>query len=276
MSWLGRFRFEGCEYPYVECSSCFSLYAARIPDEAALSRMYGEAYAADAGGGEGVRDPKDPASLIGFLEQLPHGTFIDYGCGDGSLLIRAASLEWSLLGVEFDRHVAIATARRTGLRIHDRSSVASLPDGMADVIHLGDVVEHLTAPAAELRHILRLLKHGGYLVAQGPLEANTNLFTAALKTWKKMAGPSVSNMPPYHLLLATRIGQEALFNRVGLQTRRFEMTEVEWPAPSRLHASDLLNIRSVALFLLRRVSQGCSALRPRAWGNRYFYVGQVV
>ena len=120
------------------------------------------------------------------------------------------------------------------------------------------------------------MKPGGYLVAQGPLEANSNLFTAALKTWKRMAGPSISNMPPYHLLLATRTGQEALFNRVGLQTRRFVMTEVEWPAPSRLHASDFLNIRPLALFFLRRVSQVCSALRPHVWGNRYFYVGQVV
>ena len=274
-SWLGCFRFEGGEYPYVECASCFSLYAARMPDEAELSRMYGVAYAVHAGKGEGLRDPKDPASVVEFLARLPRGTFIDYGCGDGSLLVKTRSLGWKSLGVEFDPEVARQAAHRTGIDIHDRWSVESLADGIADVLHLGDVVEHLTSPATELRRIMRLVRPGGYLVAQGPLEANPNLFTAALKTWKRLAGRSHSDMPPYHVLLATKAGQEALFNRIGLKTERFAITEVEWPAPNRLGVTDLLKLRRVALFLLRRTSQACSRFRQQEWGNRYFYIGQV-
>jgi hypothetical protein len=75
--------------------------------------------------------------------------------------------------------------------------------------------------------------------------------------------------------LATRVGQQALFGRVGLVAKRFSLQEVEWPAPSRLRGVEAINPRAVALFVLRKASQAVSAVRPSTWGNRYFYVGLV-
>ena len=262
-------------YPYVECAGCGSLYASPMPGDQALTRMYGLAYEAEAGGGTRVGDPKDPDSVLALLAGLPTGTFVDYGCGDGALLAKAASAGWNAVGVEFDPEVAASTARRTGLCVHDRATESSLPDAVADVLHLGDVIEHLRTPALELQRIRRLVKRGGHLVAQGPLEANANLFTAALKAWKRASGRAVSNMAPYHVTLATRAGQQALFNRVGLISERFSLQEVEWPAPSRLRPADAMNPRAAALFVLRKASQAMSAVRPSRWGNRYFYVGLV-
>jgi SAM-dependent methyltransferase len=273
-SWLGTLQFDGRMYPYVECVGCRSLYASPMPDEKVLARMYGPVYEVEASGPDHCGDPKDPDSVLGLLAGLTPGTFLDYGCGDGSLLSRVARAGWNAVGVEFDRDVAESTAKRTGLRVHDRASASSLPRGVADVLHLGDVIEHLTAPALEVQRIARLVKSGGYLVAQGPLEANANLFTAALKTWKRASGRTVSNMAPYHVTLATRVGQQALFGRVGLVAKRFSLQEVEWPAPSRLRG-DGINPRAVALFVLRKASQAVSAVRPSKWGNRYFYVGLV-
>jgi SAM-dependent methyltransferase len=247
-----------------------------MPGEATLSRMYGPAYQSEASrGGEGIGDPKDQDSVVALLAKLRPGTFIDYGCGDGSLLTRVAPMGWEVIGVEFDRDVAARTAVRTGMRVCARSSAESLADGAADVLHLGDVIEHLISPAAELRRILRLVKRGGYLVAQGPLEANANLFTTALKTWRRLSVRTVSEMAPYHVMLATRAGQEALFARAGLVSNRFTLSEVEWPAPSRLTRTYARNPRHVALFILRRASRATTSLRPSKWGNRYFYVGRL-
>lgn len=52
---------------------------------------------------------------------------------------------------------------------------------VVDVLHLGDMIEHLTDLEHQFPEILRLIKPGGYLLAQGPLEAGPNLFTSVLK-----------------------------------------------------------------------------------------------
>lgn len=275
-SWLGALRYEGRDFPYAECTSCLSLYADPMPDEATLGRMYGPQYATVADG-PGVTDPKEPQRVAAWLEQHGRGTFIDYGCGAGHLLIEARRAGWEAIGVEFDPGVAGAAARRTGARVADRFTVAELlSQPSADVLHLGDVIEHLTDPAADVRRISGMLKPGGYLLAQGPLEAQPTLFTQALKLTRRLRGAPSSEMPPYHVTLATAAGQQALFRQCGLETVHFEMWEVDWPAPSRLTGAEVFRARSVALFALRRLSQLVSSLQPARWGNRYFYVGRRV
>lgn len=275
-SWLGSLQYDGREYPYAECASCGSLYADPMPDERALARMYGPEYMTAFKDDAGMDDPKEPERVVEWLRGHPAGTFIDYGCGAGRLLSDVARIGWRAVGVEFDPDVAAGAARATGCRVADRFTFDTLrSERPADVLHLGDVIEHLTDPDTEMPRIISLIKPGGFLVAQGPLEANATLFTAVLKAVKRARGRRVSDMAPYHVMLATARGQQAFFARFGLTTTEFSMHEVAWPAPSRLTASDLVKLRSLGLFLLRRVSQLISALRPSAWGNRYFYIGRV-
>ena len=123
--------------------------------------------------------------------------------------------------------------------------------------------------------ILKLIKPGGLLIAQGPLEANTTLFTLLLKMSRRLKRVRTADMAPYHVMLATARGQQAFFRRFKLSPVEFSLHEVAWPAPGVLAARDLMRPRAVGLYTLRKVSQAFSALRPDAWGNRYFYVGRV-
>ena len=91
------------------------------------------------------------------------GTFVDFGCGDGTLLLRARDLGWRPVGVELDETVAARAAARTGLPV--TADLASVGDESVDALHLGDVLEHLTDLDRELPRLLRLLKRGGYLIA---------------------------------------------------------------------------------------------------------------
>lgn len=272
-SWAGITLYAGREFPYVECEACRSLYCEPMPDDETVALMYGPDYGADPEA-ESVAtdDPKEPRRVVELLSLRAPGVFVDYGCRDGALLVEASKLKWRAVGVEIDPRVARETAARTGAQVVTPGD-ALLTDSFADVVHLGDVIEHLTKMNEQLPSVLRLLKPGGLLLAQGPLEANDNLFTAAIRLSRKLGGPRRVETPPRHVLLATSAGQRALFARFGLREVEYRVREVAWPAPSRLSPSDMKDARAVALFALRRCSQALSALRPGAWGNRYFYAG---
>ena len=221
-SWLGALRYAGRLYPYLECVSCRSLYADPMPDEATVARMYGPEYGASFARRDDPDDEKDTERVIAWLGKRPSGAFIDYGCGDGRLLEHAARIGWRACGVEFDPAVAAETARRTGTAVVDRTALDRLrAECPADVLHLGDVIEHLTNADTEMPRILGLLRPGGYLIAQGPLEANATLFTAALKCARRLRGSPPAAMPPYHVMLATADGQRRFFERFGLREIEF-------------------------------------------------------
>jgi SAM-dependent methyltransferase len=272
-SWVGSTFYHDREFTYVECLSCRSLYCDPMPDAETLSRMYGPDYATSFQDDPTIDDPKEAMRVVRWLGQgAGGGTFIDYGCGTGTLLIEAAKLNWQAVGVEFDDEVAKAVEQRTGARV--LSDPAELADGAADVLHLGDVIEHLTEVNRLMPEILRLVKPGGLLLAQGPLENNATLFTMMLRLAKSVRGARRTEMAPYHVMLATAPGQRRLFERFGLKELEYTVREVAWPAPSRLSLSDLKHPRVVGLFTVRRLSQAVTAIRPRRWGNRYFYAGR--
>jgi SAM-dependent methyltransferase len=272
-SWIGSTFYRGREFPYVQCLSCHSLYCDPMPDEEMLVQMYGPDYATSFMEDPGVDDPKEALRVVRWLQKgTDGGTFIDYGCGAGSLLLEAAKLNWRPIGVELDSEVANRVEKETGARVVSRP--AELEDGLADVLHLGDVIEHLTEVNRLMPEILRLIKPGGLLLAQGPLENNTTLFTIMLRLAKSVRRGRRTEMAPYHVMLATAHGQRTLFGRFGLEELEYTVHEVAWPAPNRLSFSDLKDARAVGLFTARRLSQVVSALRPGRWGNRYFYAGR--
>jgi SAM-dependent methyltransferase len=241
-----------------------------MPDAETLAQMYGPDYDRFLSVEESMSGESE---IIRWLSQNKAGTFIDYGCGAGRLLREAAKEGWKAIGVELDQRVADKYG--AGGKVFIVTDPAKLgADHKADVFHLGDVIEHLTDPDAQIPRILGLLKKGGTLLAQGPLEANPNLFLTAVRWARHLRGRRVLEAPPYHVIQATAEGQREFFRRFRLTELAFSVSEVSWPAPGRLAVGDLLNPRALALFSIRRVSQFVSFLRPGALGNRYFYVGR--
>lgn len=269
-SWLGGIRYEAREYRYLECRHCQSLFCDPMPDDDTLAGMYGTAYRQ---GSDEVADPKDHDRVRMWLVDRSPGVFVDYGCGSGELLGAAAAAGWEAIGVELDGEVARGTQARTGVTVVTEPT--RLGRGVADVLHLGDVIEHLTRMDEQMPEILRLLKPGACLIAQGPLEANPNLFLGLVRLVRRIKRARPIEMAPYHVSLATAMGQRQLFGRFGLHELEFRVTEVSWPAPERLGFADLWAPRRAVLFAGRCVSQWVSRLRPQQWGNRYFYVGRA-
>jgi SAM-dependent methyltransferase len=238
-----------------------------MPDANTVARIYGPSYAQDVAGSDSP-DPKNPQALTNYLRTRSAGIFVDYGCGDGKLLVAAREMGWRTMGVELSSDVARITQQRTGIAV----CTPNAPEltGMADVLHMGDVIEHLTDFDQQLANVRRILKLRGVFVAQGPLENNCNVFHAAVRVVRRFR-KRVTKMAPYHTILATSKGQRALFNRMGLNEILYTVTEVTWPAPAQFFSGT----RGMILYLLRRISQAVSTAYGGELGNRYFYVGNL-
>jgi len=273
-SWLGEIFYEGYVFPYLECLSCKSLFCDPMPSDEMVNKIYGTAYQGALPEDPAENEPGDPVRVIQWLRRQPSaGTFIDYGCRDGMLLLQAKELKWQAIGIEINSDVAKATEKRIGVPVVQPDSPL-LSGQLADVLHLGDVIEHLTKIEVQMPQILRRIKPGGLLIAQGPLEANNNLFTLAIRGSRLLRRSKVIRTSPEHVILATSKGQRSLFSRFGLKEIEYILNEVAWPAPSKIPRREELSVRSLTLYTLRRLSQIATQLHPDSWGNRYFYVGQ--
>lgn len=273
-SWLGEISYNGHLFPYLECVACKSLFCHPMPSHEMVNKIYDTAYRGALSENPAENEPGEPDRVIQWLRKQPSpGTFIDYGCREGTLLVEARRLKWQAIGVEININVARATEKRIGGRVVQPGSPRLTPH-LADVLHLGDVIEHLTEIEEQMPYILGIIKPGGLLIAQGPLEANSNLFTMAIRGSRMLRRSKVIHTSPEHVILATSKGQKALFSRLGLKEIEYRLSEVAWPAPRRVPGGEEMNTRAVILYGLRRLSQLATRLRPDSWGNRYFYVGQ--
>ena len=248
-----------------------------MPGPALVAEMYGRDYLDHLSDIYGEDAERVPEPTLRELKAYAPGTFLDYGCGRGELLERAAEAGWRTVGVEFDERLAKDVAARIVTTVITPTEALRDFSAAADVIHLGDVVEHLTDPLTQLSEILRLLKPGGALIAVGPLEGNRNLFWLGLGAWRRLRGSPQADMPPWHVTLATASGQLRLFARANLMPVKFVVDEAWWPAPARLDRAVLASPRALALHGLRGVSRAASrTMSHRRWGNRYVYVGTLI
>jgi SAM-dependent methyltransferase len=265
-SWLGRTHWEGNTYEYLKCNGCRSLFCSPMPDGQAVAKMYGPNYVRDVGNGRTEAQDDHVEQVVRFLSNRP-GLLVDYGCRDGILLSAVRAAGWRTMGVELDPQVAAETEQATGIPI--RTPGQPELTHAADVLHLGDVIEHLTEMDRQFPEALRILKPGGILIAQGPLQNAPNLFTLVLRVARRLR-QRITNMAPTHVILATSKGQRALFARMGLKELQYTVTEEMWPAPPRLFTG----LRGTSLYVLRRISQAVTAVWNRELGNRYFYAGR--
>lgn len=114
--------------------------------------------------------PKRP----GLLRQAarPGERVLDVGCLGGALLERVAEDCW-VVGLDVIPD-ALGHARERGLEVVQADASAGLPfrDNCFDLVHAGEVLEHLFDPLALLRELHRVTRPGGRLVGTVPNVAN--------------------------------------------------------------------------------------------------------
>ena len=177
------------------------------------------------------------AAAILLMQYAPLGaTVLDYGCGFGHFLRAVKSVGIRAVGVEFDAEAASLAQLSTGcdvLTVSDFFNQSGTP--IFDVIHMGDVLEHLPEPAETLSKLLAFLKPGGLLFVEGPLELNPSpVYWAArlFGTLKHFLYPRfIGKGKPTHLFLTGQQQQLNFFHRVdpNLKQVYWEIYDTGWP-----------------------------------------------
>lgn len=212
-------------FAYVFCGECGSLYNSPRPTPDLIDRYYREApsvkfwatdfyKATEASRRESIFAPR--AGHLGRLARdygLEGGSFLDLGCGYGTLLeeIGKTNAFSQVRGVDCSPDLA-AVSRGKGFAVTEKN-VENLEasDGLVDLAASFEVLEHLFEPVAFLRGAGQVLREGGLLLLT---TLTCDGFDIRLLGWRSKAA-----QPPYHLNLLSRRGVELLLERAGFQVR---------------------------------------------------------
>jgi 2-polyprenyl-3-methyl-5-hydroxy-6-metoxy-1,4-benzoquinol methylase len=155
----------GVHPPIVRCNVCGLVYANPRWDSSLVNESYSV-----------VEDPtyveEREGRVLTFSRNLapfenllapnsPTRRLLDVGCHIGVMIELAQARGWEAWGVEPSLWAA-EQARARGLHVVTGTlATAPIPENYFDVVTMWDVIEHLTDPAAEIRHVHRVLKPGG-------------------------------------------------------------------------------------------------------------------
>jgi 2-polyprenyl-3-methyl-5-hydroxy-6-metoxy-1,4-benzoquinol methylase len=229
--------FADLVFRYHRCGKCRTVFVDPIPDAATFARMYVKATYHDAHYIRSGLAPYRQAAIL-LTQYAKRGSkVLDYGCGVGHFLQAVKAEGFLPYGVEYDQAAAASAAASAGCPVYTVEDLERAAGSLQafDVLHLGDVLEHLPDPAGTLAELLRLLKPGALLFVEGPLETNpspvywmAHLFGAIKHRLRpSLIAPGV----PTHLFRTSAKAQAAFFRDrfPGLRLLEWEVSESGWP-----------------------------------------------
>jgi SAM-dependent methyltransferase len=212
------------------------------------SDAYFEAYSVHHSSCRGYAAGKEVAARVSEtrLDRIKtycaSGRLLDVGCAGGHFLAAARKRGYDVVGIEYSRTMAEYAREAYGLDVLQGDFVELDVPGTFDIVHMEDVLEHLSDPLAVLRKIRHLLVPSGFLVVDGPLERQPNLSLALLELNLRMRTADDPEMAPAHIWQFTLKTQRLLVKRAGfLESRAWVYQEPVRPLSPT--TSTLTNLR---------------------------------
>jgi 2-polyprenyl-3-methyl-5-hydroxy-6-metoxy-1,4-benzoquinol methylase len=262
--------FNNTQFDYYECKKCRLVFISPLPSADDYAKMYSKTYHEQFYFKE---DTPDYDQFYTLLEKYSlKRSIVDYGCGDGSFVKFLSGHGYNCTGVEFDPEL-VCTLRKKfpAITFYTVEEFNNLSVEQFGTIYMGDVLEHLEAPANFIKNIGRKLVPGGLIMAQGPLENNFTLSLVFRKSVSKFRSGQMAMHIPYHITFSNVQNQKMVFESNGFNTLHYEIYETPWPLPNTFSLKPFPALQ----WLVGRISIFASQLVPARFGNRFIYLGKA-
>jgi len=224
--------WDDTRFRYLRCIECGTTYVDPLPSGAQLARIYSwESYH-----GREYATP-DPGFYGPSVRELARhrpapARLLDFGCGGGGFLLAAREAGYDCEGAEYDSDVARRIEKVTGVWVRSHEEMAA--GAPFDVVVLRDVLPHLVEPMVTLRRLESVLKPGGALFLDGPLEEQASLVRlvaqGSKRLQRRLGGFRPASLAPTMLFRVDAAGQRRfLVGRMGYIERSFVVYETGWP-----------------------------------------------
>jgi SAM-dependent methyltransferase len=197
---------------YVDCAACRTVFQFPMPDIAELSAFYPKNY--HSMNSKGLLNRIRHDIRVQRLKSLTDGggAVLDYGCGDGSFLLRAAERlpGKAFFGFEMHDHLEITSAAQGAVTVV-KGSLNDLLQVLPPcrLITMNHVIEHLPNPLEVVSALHAKLITGGTFEGQTP-------GADSLEHW--VFGRSWSGYhAPRHTVVFSQPGLRQLFQRAGFE-----------------------------------------------------------
>ena len=189
------------------------------------------------------------------------------------------SLGFEPVGVEYSPSARDRAAAKTGAAVTTVDAF-DWNTPRFDVIHLGDVLEHLPNPVDTMNKLGAVLRKDGCFLVQGPLQANSSLVYFTARAAKALKRISMTDQPreqaPTHLIQVSAATMRWFFERrLGWTVSHFHVFETGWPYVYErdFWSGSLKEHFRAAIGLSARVVAKIPSLR-QSWGNRFWAILQ--
>ena len=160
---------------------------------------------------------------------------LDFGCGNGQF-IKEVQNKYKCYGVEYDLETikkckkSIKNAYFFHNTIIDKKKFINF----FDLVHLGDVLEHVVNPINLLYKLEKIIKKNGLLYVEGPIERNFSVVNFSIILFgniKKFLKPNLkNNFMPYHLYFCNFNNQLLMLKKIKkYKIVKYEIYETGWP-----------------------------------------------
>ncbi len=227
--------FNGRTFRYKKCLNCNFVKIFPDPSKKDLEKLYdNKSYHKKFYSIIENNDYKDSVKYLNkFLDYKVK--LLDFGTGSGHF-IREISEIHKCFGVEYSPETIkkLKNKFKKATFLNNNQVNNKKYNNFFDIIHLGDVLEHVIAPDYLLLNLHSKIKKNGLLYIEGPIERNLSLVNFSILLFgnikRFLTRNYKNNFKPYHLFFCDYQNQISMIKKINkFKIIDYKIYETGWP-----------------------------------------------